>query len=103
MNENFGKPVTQNKHIDIDVFNEESISSFQNEIAKLEMHKKLDENSNKESNYNYEILSTLLQNAKSKHIPKQTSKFNKRRHKKQKWMTDELLAQIVRKNEVYVD
>ena len=44
---------------------------------------------NKDPNYNYEILSTLLQNAKSKHIPKQISRFNKRRHKKQKWMTDE--------------
>ena len=52
-------------------------------------------NPNKDPNYNYEILSTLLQNAKSKHISKRISKFNKRRHKKQKWMTDVLLAQIV--------
>ena len=44
-----------------------------------------------------------MQNAKIKHIPKQISKFNKRRHKRQKWMTDELLAQIVIKNEMYVD
>ena len=67
------------------------------------MNNELDKNPNKDPNYNYEILSTLLQNAKSKHIPKRISKFNKRRHKKQKWMTDELLAQIVTKNEMYVD
>ena len=95
MNENFRKPVTQSKHIEVEIFNEESISNFRNEIAKLEIHNELDKNPNKDPNYNYEILSTLLQNAKSKHIPKRISKFNKRRHKKQKWMTDELLAQIV--------
>ena len=80
-----------------------TISRFQTEIAKLEIHKKLNETPNKDPHYNHEILSTLLQNAKSKHIPKRISKFNKRRHKKQKWMTDELLAQIVIKNKMYVD
>ena len=103
MNENFRKPVTQSNHIEVEIFNEESISNFQNKIAKLEIHNELNKNPNKDPNYNYEILSTLLQNAKSKHIPKRISKFNKRRHKKQKWMTDELLAQIVIKNEMYVD
>ena len=95
MNENIRKPVTQSNHIEVEILNEESISNFQNKIAKLEIHNKLDENPNKNPNYNYKILSTLLQNAKSKHIPKQMSGFNKRRHKKQKWMTDELLAKIV--------
>ena len=95
--------MTQSKNIKVEIFNEESISNFQNEIAKLEIHNKLDKNPNKDPNYNYETLSTLLQNAKSKHIPKQISNFNKRRHKKQKWKTDELLAQIVIKNEMYVD
>ena len=95
--------MTQSKHIEVEIPNEDYISNFQNKIAKLEIHNKLDENPNKGPNYNFEILSRLLQNAKSKHIPKQISKFNKRRHKKQKWMTGELLARIVIKNEVYVD
>ena len=95
--------MTQSKHIEVEILNEESISNFQNEIAKLEIHNKLDKNPNKDPNYNYEILSTLLQNAKSKHIPKGISKFNKCRHKKQKWITDELLTQIVIKNEMCVD
>ena len=76
MNENFRKPVTQSKHIEVKIFNEESISNFQNKIAKLEIHNELDKNPNKDPNYNYENLSTLLQNAKSKHIPKRISKFN---------------------------
>ena len=103
MNANFRKPVTQSKHIEVGILTEESISNFQNEIAKLEIHNKLDENPNKDPNYHYEILSTLLQKAKSKHIPKLISKFNKRLHKKQKWMKDEPLAQIVIKNIMYGD
>ena len=66
------------------------------------MHNKLDTNINRNPNYNYEIIATLLQNAKNRHIPKRVTKFNKRRHKKQKWMTDELLAKIVITNEMYV-
>ena len=39
---------------------------------------------------------------KNRHIPKRVIKFNKRQHKKQKWMTDELLAKLVIKNVMYV-
>ena len=49
------------------------------------------------------MVSTFLQNAKNKHISKRVVKFNKRRHKKERWMTNELLAKIVIKNEMYVD
>ena len=56
MNENFRNPVTQSKRIKVEIFNEESISNFQNEIAKLEIHNELDKNHNKDPNYNYEIL-----------------------------------------------
>ena len=83
MNEKFGKSAKNKKFIELEVFNDESIERFQNEIAK--------------------IVSTFLQNAKNKHFPKRVVKFNKRRHKKERWMTNELLAKIVIKNEMYVD
>ena len=57
---------------------------------------------NTDPNYNYEIFSKHLQAAKSKHIPKKIKKFNKRKHKKEKWMTNELLIKIVGKNILYV-
>ena len=103
MNENFRKSASQKKFIELEVFNDESIEKFQNEIANLEMHNQLDANINKNPNDNYKIVSTLLQTAKNKHIPKRIVKFNKRRHKKERWMTNELLAKIVIKNEMYVD
>ena len=103
MNENYMKPAIAQKYVEVEVFNVEAIENFKTEIANLEIHDKLDKTLNRDPNHNYEIFSTLLQNAKSKHIPKRIKKFNKRRHKKERWMTDELLAQVIKKNEMYVD
>ena len=75
------------------MINEENFESFRNEMADLDIHDKLDDTVDRDPNYNYKIVSTLLQNAKSKHIPKRIKKFNKRRHNKDTWMTDKILAQ----------
>ena len=48
------------------------------------------------------FLQSLL-SAKNKHMPKKLRKFNKRKDKGENWMTDELLNQINRKNDMYVD
>ena len=48
-------------------------------------------------------LAEQLQYAKSKYIPKTVRRFNKLKHKTEKWMTNELLKQRVRKNIMYVD
>ena len=50
MNENFRKSASQKKFIELEVFNDESIEKFQNEIANLEMHNQLDANINKNRN-----------------------------------------------------
>ena len=103
MNENYMKPAIAQKYVEVEVFNVEAIENSKTEIANLEIHDKLDKTLNRDPNHNYEIFSTLLQTAKSKHIPKRINKFNKRRHKKERWMTDELVAQVIKKNEMYVD
>ena len=95
MNENYIKPTINQKYIEVEVLSEENIERFRKEIADLEIHNKLDETFDRDPSYNYEIVSTLLQNAKSKHIPKRVKKFNKRRHRKERWMTDKLLAQVL--------
>ena len=56
MNENFGMSAKNKKFIELQVFNDESIERFQNKIANLEMHNKLDANINKNLNYNYKIV-----------------------------------------------
>ena len=53
------------------------------------MHNQLDANINTNPNDNYKIASTFLQDAKNKHIPKRIVKINKRRHKKERWMSQD--------------
>ena len=36
-------------------------------------------------------------------MPKKIKRFNKRKHKKEKWIINKLLTQIVRKNKMYVE
>ena len=54
-------------------------------------------------NSNFNILSKILNTAKTRHIPKSVKKFNKRKHTKEKWMTNDLLNLVVKKNERYVE
>ena len=50
---------------------------------------------------NYDIFMKLIQNAKNLHFPKKTMKFNKKRHKKSKWMTYGILNSINKKDRLY--
>ena len=54
-------------------------------------------------NMNDQILINALSKAKLTHIPKTTRRYNKRKDKKERWMTNELLKQINKKNYMYVD
>ena len=58
---------------------------------------------NANTNMNYQILINILSKAKLTHMPKTTRQCNKRRDMKEKWMTNELLKQINKKNDMYVD
>ena len=46
---------------------------------------------------NYDIFMKLIQDAKNLHFPKKTVKFNKKKHKKSKWMTYGILNSINKK------
>ena len=90
------------KFIEVEVCDHESIQSFVTEISNANIYDKLQKNLNTNPNHNYKILLKHLLNAKLKHIPKKVKNFNKRRHSKEKWMTKELLQEIVTKNKMYV-
>ena len=66
----------------------------------MDIYTKLDHNITSDSNEDYTILLQGLLSAKNKHIP---PKNYKRKDKREHWMTDELLNQINRKNDMYVD
>ena len=91
------------KYKEFEKLNETLMIEFKHEIENADLNHKLNHELSADPNLNYEILAKVLQSAKTKHIPKVTKKFNKRKHKREKWMTDELLKLVVRKNELYVE
>ena len=97
MNENYVKPSTKQKYIEVEVCNQESLENFRREIVDAEIYEKLQRDLSTDPNVNYEILSSYLETAKTTHIPRKTKKFNKRKHRKEIWMTNDLLAKVVKK------
>ena len=61
------------------------------------MHQPLDTNPND----NYEIFTTHFQLAKDKHLPMKSVRYQKRKHKKSKWMTTGILNSINTKDRLY--
>ena len=103
LNENYTKANNAHRYIEVEICNEYSIDQFRNEIANANIYDKLDLSPSANPNKNYELLAEQLQIAKSTHMPIKIKRFNKRKHKKEKRMNNELLTQIVRKNKMYVE
>ena len=80
-----------------------SINNFRNSVIKSEIMSKLDLDPQANANENYKILSKIITESKNKHIPKKIKKFDKRKHKKEKWMTNNLLSLVNQKNRMYRD
>ena len=73
------------------------------DLNQQNIYSKLYHNGEATVNENGEIFINILLEAKNKHIPKIMRKYNKRKDKKEKWMTSELLNQINLKNDMYVE
>ena len=89
------------KCIEVENINPISINNFKHAILKSNIYEKLAKNPDSDPNQNYEFFSSALTEAKTNHIPKKTQRFNKFKHRKEKWMTSELLKLVVRKNKLY--
>ena len=61
------------------------------------MHQPLDTNPND----NYEIFMKHFQMTKNKHLPMKSVRYQKRKHKKFKWMTTGILNSINTKDRLY--
>ena len=91
------------KTIEVEIINETTLLKLKNDVIEADIYNKLSKDINSNPNTNYDILAQALADSKEKHIPKKIKKFNKYKHKKEKWMTNDLLALINRKNEKYID
>ncbi len=91
------------KYIEIEKINDKTMNSLTNDLMSQDIYSKLDTNLKSEPNTNCKILLETIIHAKSIHMPRKRVKFNKRKHKREKWMTDELLHMVNKKNKMYVD
>ena len=63
-------------------------------IVKSNVYQKLKTNPDANPKNNYEILSAVIMESKENHLPKKTQRFNKYKHKKEKWMSSALLKSV---------
>ena len=89
------------KFIEIETKNEVSMKDFDNELKSLNIYDQLDHMLNHNPQENYDTFTHLVQFAKEKHLPKRMVKYNKKKHKKCKWMTNEILKSINKKDKMY--
>ena len=89
------------KYVEVQNINPASINNFKYSIATSDLLSQLDLNVNANPNVNYNLLSSVLEQAKIRHIPKKIQRFNRRKHCIEPWMNKELLTLINKKNDKY--
>ena len=91
------------EYIEVENINEKTLGLLKNELQNTNIYEKMNHDIYANPNMNYQILINALSKVKLTHMPKTTRRYNKRKDKKEKWMTNELLKQINKKNDMYVD
>ena len=91
------------EYIEVEKLTPLAMNNFKQAIVKSNVYEKLKTDPNANLNYNYEILSSVITESKANHLPKKTQRFNKYKHKKEKWMSSALLKSVVHKNKLYRD
>ena len=92
---------SEKKFITVETKDDVSLNKFIDELKTGDIIAKMDHDVNADSNSNYKILAEQLQYAKEKHLPTRKLKFNKYKHKQQKWVTNGILKSIKTKNKLY--
>ena len=91
---NIKEPV---KYIEVQNINSASIINFKNSVGNSNLFSQFDLSLDANPNDNYNILSSILEQAKNKHIPKRIQRLNRRKHFIEPWMNRELLTLINKK------
>ena len=89
------------KFIDIECNDQRSMQAFLSELEDMDIYDKLEQSVDSNPHDNYDRFITLINDAKEKQLPKKTVKFNKKKHKKSKWMTYGILKSINTKDILY--
>ena len=91
------------KYVEVQNINSAYIINFKNSVGNSDLFSEFDLSLDANHNDNYNILSTILEQAKNRHIPKKIQRLNRRKHCIEPWMNRELLTLINKKNDKYRD
>ena len=89
------------KFINIQKTDPLSVDNFINELREQTIYDRMYQPLGTNPNANYEIFITLFQLAKNKHLPMKSVRYQKRKHKKSKWMRTGILNSINTKDGLY--
>ena len=84
----------QDQYVTIQTNDDASLNNFVTELRNMNITDSLNNNVNAIPSENYDIFIKILQDAKDKHLPVRKIKFNKYKHKKNKWITRGILKSI---------
>ena len=90
-----------NKSITVETNDPRSMDLFVQELNDLNIYGQLNQRICDDPQTNYEVFSKLVNHAKEKHLPRKTVKYNKRKHKKCKWITMAIIKSINTKDKLY--
>ena len=89
------------KFINIQKTDPLSVDNFINELREQHIYDRMHQPLDSNPNDNYEIFITPFQLAKNKHLPMKSVRYQKRKHKKSKWMTTGILNSMNTKDGLY--
>ena len=97
VNINLTIPPDKTKYITIYSNTVESKINFKNNISSKDIYNKLDNNLHADPNLNYNILEKEIIKSMETHMQKKTVKFNRRKHKRDPWITFGSLRSVNKK------
>ena len=89
------------KFVTIRTNSREAIAKFKNEIEISNLSRRLNPNLMTDPNLTYIILEDAILSARDKHMPKRNVRFNKYKHKMNKWVTTGILKSIRYRDSLY--
>ena len=89
------------KYIEIERNDPRSMQNFVRELEELNIYDRLETPLNTNPQEKYATFLNMVNIAKNKHIPKKVVRFNKKKHKKAKWLTNGILKSINTKDTMY--
>ena len=95
--------IPPNKTYYITVFSnsDQTKQNFKNDLESKNIYDKLNKEPNANPNENYLILQTAITDSMKTHLTKKVIKFNRKKHKRDPWMTYGILNSVNRKNLLY--